>query len=101
MTERFKLLKKRIFESCAKYELQDASDLILLQSVLLKHLEEIEDSIFFEELSTVEYLSLKFSTREIITTISWSIYHNYYNELYVSKTFIDLLDEHYKKEGGE
>ena len=101
MTEKFKLLKKMIFEDCVKYELNEAADLILLQSVLLKRLEEIEESVYFEEMTTVEYYSLKLSTREIITTISWSLYHNYYNEFYASNTFIDLLDEHYKKEGGE
>ena len=66
-------------------------------------LERIEDYINHDELEICEYYTLKTSIRELITTISWSLYHHNNSELYVSRTFIDLINNNLKRyeEGGE
>lgn len=105
MTERFEQFKKYIIKRCAEYEFKDVSDLILLQDELIRIYEDVEDSYMFNdtEFSSDEYRVLKYSLRELVTTISWALYHNNYYELYVSKTFLDLINDNIKriKEGGE
>lgn len=104
MTTAYKQFKKHIISICMNYEFKDASDLILLQDELIKIYEGVEDHyIIYNEFSIDEYNTLRYSLRELITTISWALLHRYNSELYVSKTFIDLTDEYMTKmkKGGE
>lgn len=98
MTKAYNEFKKHIINTCVDFEFKDAEHLIFLQTELIRIYEGVEDHfIIYNEFSSDEYNTLRYSLRELITTISWALYHNYNSELYVSKTFIDLTDEYMTK----
>lgn len=95
MYEWFKDLYDEV-ESDINYHTKEgnyASELIVLQNMLIYDLCKINDHYHLSDINIDDYIAIKYAIKDVIRKISWSLYHDNYREM----KWLDEFHKSYKE----